>query len=94
MISDIEKLYDDIAYNVFQIELSKVAREAAREAMQTVNLAEILDNALPGLEGDAFERIIIAGQSMKDKSVSYVGLSHPSEIRWEEQADAMEVSFN
>jgi hypothetical protein len=94
MISDREKLYDDIAFNVFQTELSRVARDAARSAIQTVNLAELLDSVLPGLEGDAFEAIIEAGQSMKDKGVSYVGLSHPSEIRWENDGDAMTVAFD
>lgn len=93
MISDTEKMYGDIAYTLFREKMTQIAKKAASEALQGINLADLVDEVLPGLEGEAFEQIISAGQLIKDGAVDYVSLSHPSEIRWENSPDAMTAEF-
>lgn len=93
MISDIEKMYDDIAYTLFRDKMNEIAKKAANEALRGINLADLVDEVLPGLEGEAFEQIISAGQLIKDGKVNYVSLSHPTELRWENSPDAMAAEF-
>ncbi|HEY6018560.1 MAG TPA: hypothetical protein VIY48_01240 [Candidatus Paceibacterota bacterium] len=89
---------DTLATVVLREPLTQIAKKAAKEALSAVNVAEILDQELPGLDGKVRELVLESAKLMVE-SIVYVGIVDPSEARYmKEEAwqhgDAMVATFD